>query len=240
MGSEKVEFTPVATVDLEKPTLTEAETFQVKRSSRGVLFLCFIQLIMAFADLLFGGIIMMVISSLFISFGIVGVAKQRPRLLVAHFVYSLALYILSLVSFVLLVLYCESGCQWWLYAIGFFQVLFQAIGMRHERMLICLLKKKEGSVCSILAGRKCMQQKEANLESNLECTKETPCPTPQINSIPMIPYNQQMIPMEVQPRLPQYFPLQPLQYPMQPIVPLYGYPTNQQGVGLYPVMYKQI
>jgi len=254
MSSSKVEYTPVplAPIEASQPAISETEVRMMKKSKRGVLLLCFLQLLIAFIDLLFGGLILMVVSALFISFGIVGVAKERPRLLVAHFVFSLALYVLSLISFVLLILYCESDCEWWLYAIGFFQILFQAVGMRHERMLIMFLKKKQGSL-SCRVAQNCFQ-KEITAEQSEQCAinmenlgQGSSAPQPSVSNngfnpmcYPMYPIpSHHMIPMEGQPRLPQYFPLQPVQYPMmQHPVQLSPYGQSQPGVGIYPVMYK--
>jgi len=239
-------YTPVASSveNGNQPiALSEVELIQLKKSSRWVIFLCFLQLAMALVNLLCGNIIMICVSALFISFGIVGVAKQRPRLLVLHFVYSLVLYILSLIGFVLLILYCDKGCEWWFYAVGFFGVLFQAIGMRHSRTLICLIKKKNGNQCCFR--RSCNQQTEIKEQAPVnETQNEAQVP---FNMIPMYSFpNNQMIPIEIQPRMPQYFPMQPVQYPImqQPIAlsPM-GIPQSQQqnqGVGLFPVMYKQI
>jgi len=227
--------------------LTEEETLQLRKSSRWVICLCFIQLILALVNLLCGGLIMMIVSALFISFGIVGVAKQRPRLLILHFIYSLVLYILSLIGFVLLILYCDKGCQWWLYVIGFFGVLFQAIGMRHSRTLICLLKKKQGNFCffqrcktRVCSNNKVEMEEKATQNSDVPVNAAMPP-----NMFPMYPIPaHHMIPMEVQPRMPQFFPLQPVQYPMMQhpvaLTPMGFQPQQQQGVNLFPVMYKQI
>jgi len=242
MGAE-VQYTPLTTEEgTPLEPLTEAELRQVKKSRRWVMFLCVIHLIMAFLTLLMGGLIQMIISAIFISCGIVGVAKQRPRLLCVHFVYSVLVYILSLIGFVLMVLYCDENCQWWFCVVGFFGVLFQAIGMRHSRMLIGLLKKQQGISCcrSRCKRETACDNKTPVAENTTPVAQQFPQVVPQNVQMYPIP-SHQFVPMEVQPRLPQYFPLQPLHYPMMQqaqAVPL----NNQQqpGVGFYPVMYKQI
>jgi len=220
--------------------LSEQEEKLAKKATRMVVLLCFVQLLLALLSLVCGGIIMMCISAIFISIGIVGAAKQRVRLLTVHFVYSLVLYILSLISVVLIILYCD-GCKWWIYVSGFFIILFQAVGMRHSRILICLLKKKNGIVCSFGKSKPCVVP-EIELAN-----------TAQQNDIPMyalpVPAHQ-VITMPMQPRVP-YFPMQPVQYPMMQY-PTVIFPNNVQQTqlpqtpfpqtpfALNPIVYKQI
>jgi len=247
MGNQ-AEYTSLPT-DVERAptpqnTLNEAELLMLRRSSRWVILLCFIQLLMALATLLHGGIIMMCVSALFITFGIVGAAKQRVRLLTVHFVYSLILYVLSLICVVLMILNC-NGCYWGIYVAGFFTILFQAIGMRHSRRMICLLKKQSGNVCA------------------WKCKSEEVTPKPQVSEqniqLQSMPAHQ-VVAMQMQPRFsPQYFPMQSVQYPMmqQPInLTPYSFQIQpqvqsqvestqsegvqaQQPIGLFPVVYRQ-
>jgi len=232
--------------------LTQAELLIVKKASRWVIFLCFVQLLLALLGLVCGGILLMGVSAIFISIGIVGAAKQRVRLLTVHFVYSLVLYILSLIGVVLLILYCD-GCRWWIYVAGFFIILIQAVGMRHSRILICLLKKKNGTQCGFMAKKACsnsaINNAGATAPQEIELTTQ---PTPSNNQVPMF------IPMPLPAhqvngmnnmnnlngiRVP-YFPVQSVQYPIMQH-PTIIFPNNmnnnaQPQFTLNPVVYKQI
>jgi len=209
----------------EKATPTPApvnveEIRRIRKSSGMVVFLCFIQLMLALLALFGGNIILMCVSAFFISMGIVGAARQRVPLLVAHFVYSLVLYILSLISLVFLVYNCAGDCAWYVYLIGFLIVLSQAIGMRHSRMLISALRVKQGGSpclwrCRSRSG--CAKNTPAKVEANIEMEKvNTPEVAPgHIQGYPMYPIPaHQFVAMQMQPRLPQYYPFQPVQYPM--------------------------
>jgi len=237
-------YFPVPLADesaLPSNVLSEQELKLVKKASRSVIFLCIIQLLLALFSLVCGGLIMMVVSAIFISIGIVGAAKQRVRLLTVHFVYSLVLYVLSLIGVVLLILYCD-GCKWWIYVIGFFVILFQAVGMRHSRILICLLKKKNGQMnnCILRVSKESTEQMEL-------CDASAPVVPPAINGnmsmfIPL-PAHQVMT-MPMQPNRIPYFPVQPVQYPIMQHPPtIFSTPFNnanapQQPFTLNPVVYK--
>lgn len=245
-----VEYTPVPLMDVEKvePSLSDAELALLKRASRWVYFLCFLQLVMAVISLLCGGIFMMIVSAFFISTGIVGASKQRVKLLTVHFVYSLVLYIFSLVGVVLMILNCNE-CKWGIYLGGFLFVLLQAIGMRHSRILISLLRKKEGiaSHCEkkSIENHLCEKEKKSCVVQNASSL------TPQgMYSYPMMPIPaHQFVTMQMQPKSPQFFPVQSVQYPFsQQPVSIESIPQVQQQqmqqmnqpIGLYPVIYQQV
>jgi len=221
MGVE-VQYAPVAQNDVESApiqnTLTEDELFLVRRGCRWVFFLCFIQFLLAILTLLSGGFIAMVIAALFISFGIVGAAKQKKRLLIAHLIYSFVLYILCLVALVLLGLYCN--CPIWVFAIGFFVLLFQAIGMKHSRVMITILKNKgiEGPIPGVL---RCCRRRQQQIETAQPFIQTVSQPInapidPQITYY-AIPAHQ-LVQMQRMGMTPQFFPLQPVQYPIaQPV-----------------------
>jgi hypothetical protein len=262
-----IPYSPVPPTDVEKAVinpLSAEEECLVKKASRWVIFLCFIQLLMAVGNLLCGGIITMCISVLFISLGIVGASKQRVRLLTVHFVYSLVLYIISLIGVVIVILYCD-GCKWWIYLGGFFFILLQAIGMRHSRILISLLRKKQGVDQTNCVFKRCKkniickesQQNQDEIAMNPIVNQQSTVnaisnPTPNAPVQMTFPFGQipahQMMTMQMQPRMPQYYPMQAVQYPMQPqfqmmqpmgLAPLNFQPQNQgQPMGVYPVVYK--
>jgi len=234
--------------NVQQPVLSEEELLMMKKSRRWIIVLCFVQLVVAFFGLTLGGLIFMCVSALFISIGVVGAAKQRVKLLTVHFIFSLCLYILSLIGVVVVILYCV-GCKWWIYLIGFFVILFQAIGMKHARILIFLLRKRDGT-------DQCMWRCKSQMHKNLEACNvpEAPAPTHNFSAYPLP--SHQVVSMQGQPQLPQYFPMQNVQYPMMqypvnvgaPFAPQngqteQGQPQGQQPqipYGLYPVVYRQI
>jgi len=241
-------YTPVPQDETPAPQpLSETERCMVNRSRKWVVFTSLLQLIMnAFFFLIAEGywLIIPIVSSIFISFGIVGAARQRPRMLIAHHVYSLLLYILSLVGLILMILYCDH-CYWVAYAVAFLLVLFQAIGLRHSRMLIRLTYKANGGcVWRCSRWRRCQRNNACQNTQTQTQTTEVPitpvlataAPTP-APSAPVAP-NPAYIPMyfaypqqgqqfqQFQQFPPNYFPMQPMQpmpYPMQvaPQPPVY-------------------
>jgi len=250
-------YTQVPLSDEEKsstPVLSEQETIVVKKATRVVVFLCFVQLLIALFSFLAGGFIMMCVSSIFISIGVVGAVRQRIRLLVVHFVYSLVLYVLSLIGVVLLILYCD-GCKIWIYVAAFFLVLIQAIGMRHSRLLIGLLKKKNGITCvfrcksSNVNAVPQVAPQEVELAENINMNTNSNVP---MFTLPLPLPAHQMVTMQMQPQVP-YFPVQSVQYPFMQH-PAFIFPnnnnnninstsTNQQPqpyFALNPVVYNQI
>jgi len=206
--SDEEKSTPVA------PTLSEAELCVVKKASRVVIVLCLFQLALS---VMTGGLIMLCASAVFVSLGFVGVAKKRTCLLTAHFVYSLILYILTLVGVVTMILYCVD-CKLWTYLVALCVVLIQAIGMRHSRILIALLKKQNGTQGSCCFKSRCNKNVTENVVQ--------PEVVAEMNSIPMysLPAHQFMtMPMQMQPmsmnngtsvQYAPYFPVQSVQYPI--------------------------
>lgn len=147
------EYSPVPTSDtviaVVEPARPSAEVVErIKSSSRVVAFFCFIQLVLAALGLFTSGsIIMFCITAVFVSLGAAGVSKRRPRLLVAHFVYSIVVYVLSLIALVYVVLYCDD-CSWVVYAVIGLWILIQAIGLKHSRMLIWAINLANGTSCA--------------------------------------------------------------------------------------------
>jgi len=256
MGAQ--EYTPVPQEETPAPApapapqpLSDAEKCMVSRSRKWVVFTSLLQLVMnAFFFLIAAGywLILPIVSSIFISLGIVGAARQRPRMLIAHHVYSLLLYILSLVGLILMILYCDH-CYWVAYAIGFLVVLFQAIGLRHSRMLIRLTYKANGGCAWRCARwRRCQRNACHNTQTQtqtqvpevpitpvLATAAPTPAPSAPVAPAPAyIPmyfaYPQQSQQLQqlqqfqqFQQLPPNYFPMQPMPYPMQvaPQPPVY-------------------
>jgi len=218
--------------------LEAAEKILINRATRWVLFLCLVQSIMCFFSMFAGHLFQVWFGILFISMGIIGVKKQNIKLLTAHFVYSIITYILTLIGIVLVVLYCDQRHAWWVYITGFFLILFQAIGMKHSKRMICLLKKRQlGDQVINCEAHKCMMQ-----EINIMI--ENAAPEAQSQNIAMYPIpNQQFMAMQMQPdqQVPSYFPMV-IPYPMmQPMNVNYGdgeENQSQQPMSLYPVNYQ--
>jgi len=256
-----IEYTPLPTVN---PTSSvnavpsQVDQLLITRSARRVVFLCFIQLVMATLALLRGGLIAVGVSAIFISLGIVGAAKRRVRLVILHFIYSIVLYILSIVGLVLMFIYCHE-CKWWMYTIGFLFIVIQAIGLRSSKMLICLLKGGSGGsgACASRCGLKsrwCRGTQTAQTANNTQQTQTTqssPVATPVSTqtaetNIPTAPQQfAQQFPQQFAQQFPQQFnfpgqqmiamPVQqgfPQYFPLQPI----RYPMMQQPISVVPMM----
>jgi len=223
--------------------LTDAEKCMVNRSRRWVVFTSLLQLVMnAFFFLIAAGywLIIPIVSSLFISFGIVGAARQRPKMLIAHHVYSLLLYILSLVGLIMIILYCND-CHWAVYAASFVLVLFQAIGLRHSRMLIRLTFKQNGGCAWRCARWRRCQRSSQNNQTQTQSVPEVPITplmaSPAESSAPSAPVAPAPAYIPMYYAYPQQFqqfqqfpsncfpmqPMQPMPYPMQvpPQAPVY-------------------
>jgi len=212
--------------------LTEMEACLMKRAKRWVVFLCMIQLIMSFFLLFGGGLFMVIITVIFATFGLVGVKRENIRYLIAHFVYTLVIYILSLIALVAMFVYC-TDCNWFAYILSFFWILFQAIGLRQSRILIFFLKQKNGvasgcrcqnnqctqtvTITSETAATQTPQQVQIAMQTQTQPeTKVTPVQPVQAQ---VFPSAQQFIaypfPQNGQPNF-NYMPMQPMRYPILP------------------------
>jgi len=208
--------------------LDAAERILLKRASRWVLFLCFLQTVMTVPAFFGGHFLYVLLCLVFITMGLVGLKRQGIKLMTAHLVYSIIIYIFSLIGVVLTVLYCDQDHSWWVYIIGFFMILFQAIGMKHSKRMILLLKKRElGSKLN-----HCVLQEIKVMAENVP---------PQTQNVAMYPIpNQQFMAMQMQPdqQIPTYFPVV-VPYPMMPqMVNEEGTQSQTQQPGLYPVNYQ--
>jgi hypothetical protein len=237
-------YTPLQEISTENPNNNNVEAAQtsspqpsetdlclMRRSARWVVFLGFAQLVASFLTI---SPIMMILSAIFVVMGWVGVAKRRPRLLVAHFVYSLGLYILTLVALIAMIIYCEQ-CGLVPYLFGFLFLILQAVGMRHGRMLIqytrlypnapaCAWRRGCRARCNNNNAQSCATQTSTETE-----TKQQPQPVAPQQPQPVAP-QQPFAPMQ------QYYPQfvavpQPYGMPMQQM----RYPVNPQGPAMIPM-----
>jgi len=209
---------------VENGNLTETELRLMRRSSRWVVFLSFFQMFLAIFS---GSLLQWILAAIFVPLGIVGALRRRPRMLVAHFVYSIFLYILCLVGVVYLILYCDR-CDWPVYLITFLIVLVQAVGMRNSRILLTLIRMQEAALpVQTMVQPQMQMQMQPQFQMQQQATpngEEQQAPQPIFYAIPM-GYGQ---------GAPQYYPM-PVGYPQfQPQIAMPG----QEEVA-YPVVYKQ-
>jgi len=250
------------------PQPTPAEMCLIRRSSRFVYFLGALQVLFGLFSLLFlGSIILGVLSFLFPIMGMIGTCKRRPGLLIAHFVYSLILYVFTLISIILMIIYCDH-CSFIGYVIGFVLLVLQAVGMRHLRIMIGYARLYPTRKCnwSAKCANKCNTNKACQTQPNqvaiqIEAEKQPEpvaipqpmapqfYPAPQVVAVPH-PYMamQSMQPMHMQqmnmqqmkyPMVPQGIPMMPMG--MQPYIPSYPMqqdPQQQLYPNVHPV-YRQ-
>jgi len=238
-----------------QPTPSPVEVTMMARSTRWVIFLCLVQLLIGALALSNGGILLMVLTVIFVSVGLAGARKQRVKLLVAHFVFSLVLYIFSLIGIIALVVYCHY-CSFWLYIIGFLFVLFQAIGLRHSRNLIFLVKKYGPKTSCCASKTQCGAQSACNetpqeQQPQQQQQQQTPQEEVSMNVMPSAPmmampmgyaYPQQML-LPPQYSAHQYIPLQNMRGGIPLIAPpqyVQQVPQQQQNPNMFPVVYRQM
>jgi len=223
MGASDVQYSPLI-------SLSPQEACLKRKAQRWVIFLGFIQMVQAILSFLSGDILMLACTVIFVTLGMAGIRHQRPRLLVAHFVYSLALYILSLIRIVLLIMYCDE-CTWIVYSVMFGFILIQVVGLRNSQALIALVRKEATVLLPTVAP--CNESAPATTDA---ATQSSVTPNGPMNGYPMMaPFHPQFNgPMMVLPsgQYPQYYsaPVQNVQYPFQ------GVPM---GMVPYPPQYEQ-
>jgi len=227
-----VTYSPLVTKP-ENGNLTDSEVCLMRKATRWVVFLGFFQLTMAIFS---PNILSWILAAIFVPLGVVGATRRRPKMLVAHFVYSVFVYIFSLLGIVYLILYCDE-CSWVIYLISFLIILVQAIGMRHSRILIALVKIQQTPslpMVSVVEQQSVQQPQQIDVQQQTEQStfEQQPqqYPQPYFYAIPM-PYGQQ--PNQHQPMMvPQYYPMAyPLLHSQQPV----GMPEAP----VYPTVYKQ-
>jgi hypothetical protein len=118
------------------PTIDELKC--KKYSSYWVIFLCFLQMGIALFAFWFGSYITIILTTIFTTFGFQGVTKGNVRYLIIHFIFSITLYILSVIGDLALILYCK--CPWWVFVIAIILIMLQGIGLKHSRLLISYYK----------------------------------------------------------------------------------------------------
>eukprot|EP01118_Nematostelium_gracile_P004330 TRINITY_DN15064_c0_g1_i1.p1 TRINITY_DN15064_c0_g1~~TRINITY_DN15064_c0_g1_i1.p1 ORF type:complete len:225 (+),score=48.91 TRINITY_DN15064_c0_g1_i1:3-677(+) len=136
---ELPQYTPLVATG---SSLSDEEEISYLESSRWFLVLCFVQLALAAFAFLNGGFFMLLFSVIFVSMGLSGLRHKRSKFLTVHFVYSLMVYIFSLITIFSIVIYDEHLPIGFLF-VSLVIVLAQAIGLRHSRNLIMLAKKSE-------------------------------------------------------------------------------------------------
>jgi len=225
--------------------LTDTEIVLMKKAKRWVIFLAFFQLTMAIFS---ANLLQWILAAVFVPLGVVGASRSRPKMLVAHFVYSVFEYILSLIGIVWLILYCDD-CSWAVYLIAFLIILIQAIGMRHSRILIALVKIQEALSLPTINNVSVQEQQQIELQiqqSLMEQQQPQQQEEQQQQQFPQQPYPQQVyyaIPMpygQQQGMAPQYYPVpMPLAYPLMHAQQQQEQPVVVPQASIYPSVYKQ-
>mmetsp|Transcript_4507 Transcript_4507/g.6297 ORF Transcript_4507/g.6297 Transcript_4507/m.6297 type:complete len:256 (+) Transcript_4507:64-831(+) len=225
-------YVPLATtVPIEEegvlPQPTACEAKKMCRASKWVVFLAVFQLMWSIFALLGGAVLLFAITLVFTTMGLHGVRRQSPKLLTAHFVFSLFLYFFSVIGLVLLVMY-GNDVNVWVFVSFFVVILIQAVGIRHSRILISLTKKYSPNGV-LPTSRRCCQGNS--------CTVQT-----QTNEVPLQPVEIQppTAPQVAPPAYPQqFFAVVPPQgaapgYGFYPMPPVIRYPVMPQGIQVVP------
>jgi len=240
------------------PQPSATEVCMMRRSARWVVFLSFVQLFGAIFALLNGGLLIMIISAIFVSMGIVGACKKRPRLLIAHFVYSLALYVLTLIGIIAMILYCMH-CSFVVFLLGFLFLIIQAVGMRHSRILIGYARLYPNTGCAWKCASRCNQQRACGQtqqqpqQQPVQATEERQPQPPQqqpVQSVPQYYPAPQMIAIPpqqyMQMQMQQGMPMMPMgmqpyiAFPQPPQNPNANAPQQQALYPSVPVVYRQV
>jgi len=157
------------------------EIAMVVRSTRGVFLLCWVQ--MAVGALLFSTqLVGLIISGIIVAgviIGIIGAARKNSCCLITHFVFSLLLYIFSMLIVMGFIVYCDS-CSWWYFLGGLLFILAQAVGMRNSRILITLTRKYKGNLPKCCASRRWCRSNRSQCQNS---SVQTQTAAPAQNSI---------------------------------------------------------
>jgi hypothetical protein len=127
-GEEEVE-------DVASDVLAMEESM-IKRSSRYVYFLCFVQLLVCSFNF-----VTLIIGSVCIAIGIHGVRQRKLKAVAGHFAFTVALYVMTVMMTFFMILFCD--CSFWLFVAGIVFTFLQGVGVRHSRMLVELLKRQQ-------------------------------------------------------------------------------------------------
>jgi len=219
--------TITVTSSTSEPTFVEL--CMMRRAARWVTFIAVIQTLLGVFAILSGGFIFGVVSLLFTIFGFVGVAKKRVRLLTAHFAYSVALYILTLIAIIIMIVYTDAPFFAFLFLFTF--LIFQAVGMKHSRILIGLLKMYPQLQNTCGRNRRCGANRCGQQQTNFQVVHPTEVATQtpvNLESGNIQGEQQQMafypIPMNA---FPQYQQM-PYRYPVYPMGPMMAPPMHMQ------------
>jgi len=190
-----VSYSPVPTETVlpvsEQVGPSEAVLRTIRISRRMVAVYCFLQLALA-AFALFasaGGILYFIITAIFVSLGLTGVFKQRYCFLMAHFVYSMIIFILSVIIIIPLFFYCDH-CSFVAYIVAALVVCLQVVGLRHCRMLMCAVNPGGcfGGRCRSVASSPPQQQQQQSQQIELTTIQPTAVPTPATMPAASAPY----------------------------------------------------
>jgi len=234
-----VPLAPVAPIEEDAapatPSVEEAKI--MCRASKWVIFLATFQLVWSVIWLLGGGILPFAITLIFTTMGLHGVRRQSPKLLTAHFAFSIVLYFLSIFGLVLLILYANP--PFWVLVATFFVVLIQAIGIRHSRVLI-QMTRKYNPTGALPTQRRCCRGNSCSAVQTQTSEVEQPAQVPMVQFTPQTP-TAPLVPPPAYAQ--QQFFVVPQQgqagfYPM-PMTPVIRYPNFPQAIPVMPSYMQQ-
>lgn len=225
--------------DVENPSTPSARPavdaatleLQIQHATKGLFFLIVVQTSISLVYLLSCGLLLSVVNLFFMTFAIFGMSHRRPGFLAVHLAYSVVLLILSLVFTINIIFYQFD--RWLPLFACFLATQLQAVGIRMERRLICLVALQK--IASISSPSISIPSIPAS---------STPVSTPEVSSAPV----ESPIPVEVpQTPFPGYAMPMPFPYSMTPQGPVqmyYAFPpapnaadlNGNQNQMMYPYM----
>jgi len=202
-----------------QPNVTDLA--QMTKSTRWVYFLCVIQLVLGVFALLSGGWLVAIITFVFVAMGICGTRRRSTRPMVAHFVYSLCLYIFTLIGLVALIVYSHASFFAFLFVFVF--LILQAVGMRHARIMLAYSRLYGPIPCQYRCRARC----------NAQTPQRSLLAQPEI----VVPQQQQAQQVPQVPDFPQQYVPVPQQYMVMPPYQYARYPMMYPGMQAQPMQY---
>eukprot|EP01113_Clastostelium_recurvatum_P031227 TRINITY_DN387_c0_g1_i1.p1 TRINITY_DN387_c0_g1~~TRINITY_DN387_c0_g1_i1.p1 ORF type:complete len:269 (-),score=68.73 TRINITY_DN387_c0_g1_i1:76-816(-) len=201
----------------------------IQRSARGLFSLIMVQTIIAILSIFNCGLLFSIVNLIIMSFATLGTSRRRPGLIAVHFVYSIIVYVLSLMMTMNMIFY--DVASWWTVA-AVFLTIGQAVGLRHERNLMYYISMQNRAMVTLLT------QAVAAASEPVPAPFPAPAPVPinppahvpaPASPLTQSPYPMMMyVPMPMGPNvdpasLPPFTPMM-MPYPMQ-----YPYPMQPQA-----------
>jgi hypothetical protein len=229
--------------DVENPTTTRPAApaldgavleSQIQQATKGLFFFIVLQTSISLVTLLTCGLLLSVVNLFFMGFALYGMAHRRIGFLAIHFAYSVVLLILSLVVTINLIFYQYD--RWMLLFACFLATQLQAVGIRIERRLICLITLQKLSSTT-----------STSVSTPSVPAASTPVAAPEVAPAPAAPVSEST--PAPQTPVPGYGMPMPFPYAMTPQGPVqiyYSFPPapnsgdiNGTQMAMYPYMFGQ-